>query len=60
MSFYNLNKLNIFIKGHKDPLPHFLRKNVVYRLNCNNYDASYVRQTRRQLKTKILEHLSNT
>ncbi|KYQ60533.1 hypothetical protein ALC60_00516 [Trachymyrmex zeteki] len=29
---------------------------VVYKIPCNDYDASYVEQTCRQLKTRISEH----
>ena len=30
--------------------------NVVYKINCNNCDVSYVGQTGRQLNTRIKEH----
>jgi len=29
---------------------------VVYKISCKNYDATYVGQTKRQLRTRILEH----
>jgi len=29
---------------------------VVYKLNCNNCEATFVDQTKRQLKTRIAEH----
>jgi len=35
------------------------KNNVVYKLLCNNRDASYVGQTKRQVKTKIKEHINN-
>jgi len=50
------NKLNKFIKVHKNPLPVASRSNVVYKINCQNCDASYVEQTKRILNTKISEH----
>ncbi|KYN16034.1 hypothetical protein ALC57_11718, partial [Trachymyrmex cornetzi] len=56
MAFFSLNKLNSFIKTHKDPLPNISKKNVVYKINCNDCDASYVGQTKRKLKTRITEH----
>lgn len=42
VSFYSLNKLQKYIKVHKDPRPQFSKNNIVYRITCNNYDASYV------------------
>jgi len=30
--------------------------NVVYKISCKNCDASFMRQTCRQLKTRISEH----
>ncbi|KAM0737155.1 hypothetical protein ACS0PU_000248 [Formica fusca] len=32
------------------------RQNVIYKIDCNDCDASYVGQTRRQLNTRITEH----
>jgi len=29
---------------------------MIYKLNCNNCEATYVGQTKRQLKTRIAEH----
>jgi len=40
-----LNKLNKFIKVYKDQLPTFSRFNVVYRIECSNCDAFYVKDT---------------
>lgn len=41
---------------HKDPLPNLSKKNVVYKLNCRDCNATYVGQTKRLLKTRISEH----
>jgi len=56
LSFSCLNKLNKFIKVHKDPLSTSSRSNVVYKIECSNCDASYVGQTKRLLKDRISEH----
>lgn len=55
LSFFSLNKLNRVIRVHKDSLPTSSKKNVVYKIDCNDCDASYVGQTKRQLKTRIAE-----
>lgn len=47
------NKLNKFIKNHKDPLPNYNCSNVVYKINCDDCDASYVGQTKRQRNKRI-------
>jgi len=35
------------------------QSNIVYKLSCSNCEASYVGQTKRQLKTRINEHEKN-
>lgn len=59
LAFLILNKLNYFIKVHKDPLPNDQKTNIVYRINCLDCNASYVGQTKRHLHTRIKEHQSN-
>jgi len=54
--FFSLNKFNSIIKAQKDPLPADCKKNIAYKISCNDYDTSYVGQTCRQLKTRISEH----
>jgi len=54
--FFGINKLNKFIKVHKDPLPFLACSNVVYKINGLHCDFSYVGQTRRLLKQRIEEH----
>jgi len=56
LSFSCLNKLNKFIKVHKDMLSTTTRSNVVYKIECSNCDASYVGQTKRLLKDRLCEH----
>jgi hypothetical protein len=53
------NRLNKFIKTHKDITPTLNNNNVIYRINCKDCDASYVGQTKRQLNTRIKEHKAN-
>jgi len=52
LAFYGINKLSKFIKVHKDPLLN-LSSNMIYKIKCLHYDASYVNQTRRLLKDRI-------
>jgi len=59
LAFCCYNKLNKFIRAHKDVLSLSVRSNVVYRINCLNCDASYVGQTKRTLNTRINEHRSH-
>lgn len=54
-----MNKLNKFIRTHKDKNQQSGNSNVVYKINCGDCDASYVGQTKRQLKTRIKEHKNN-
>jgi len=46
-----LNKLTGFIKRHKDLNKFEINNNIVYTIFCNNCNASYVEQTKRQLRT---------
>jgi len=50
-----LNSLGRFIKVHKDP-NHIFSNNKIFYKDC---DASYIGQTKIQLKTRIKEHSSN-
>ncbi|XP_018361286.1 PREDICTED: uncharacterized protein LOC108760014 [Trachymyrmex cornetzi] len=54
-----LNKLNRFIKVQKDKNEQENNNNVIYKIDCKNCEASYVGQTKRQLKTRIKEHKNN-
>jgi len=54
-----LNKLNQFIKVHKDIDPPLNRNNVIYKISCKNCEATYVGQTKRQLRTRVREHRNN-
>ena len=56
MSFFNLNKLDKIIRVHKDLFPDSSKRNVIYQINCNDCDASYMDQMSRKLKTSISKH----
>ncbi|EZA59755.1 hypothetical protein X777_16236, partial [Ooceraea biroi] len=56
MSFQPNNSLHKFICVKKDPLDAMSHCNVVYKISCNECDASYVGQTKRQLHTRVNEH----
>jgi len=45
------NKLNCFIKCGKDCLDLMSHQGVVYKISCHDCDASYVGQTKRQLRS---------
>ncbi|KYQ56377.1 hypothetical protein ALC60_04785 [Trachymyrmex zeteki] len=58
INFFSLNNLNKIIRMHKDSLLDSSKRNV-YRINCNDCDASYVGQTGKKLKTRISEHFNH-
>lgn len=51
--------MNRFSKAQKDSTPSEFNNNVIYEIECNDCTASYVGQTKRQLKTRIQEHKNN-
>jgi len=59
VGFRGFNKLNNIIRVQKDQVEHPQRNNVVYKIICKNCDASYVGQTKRQIRTRIKEHYNN-
>lgn len=56
LSFTLNNKLNKFIKSDKDLLGLMEQCDVVYKISCQDCEASYVAQTKRKLKTRINEY----
>jgi len=59
IGFRCLNKLDRTIRVQKDYTEHSQKNNIVYKINCRNCEASYVGQTKRQLKTRVKEHCNN-
>jgi len=55
LAYHSFNKLNKFIKFKKIAFP-IQKKNVIYKICCNDCDASYVGQTGRLLKTRVAEN----
>ena len=52
-------KLNTLIKRGKNNLHNNDKTNVVYKLNCQNCNVSYIGQTKRHLRTRVKEHSNN-
>jgi len=59
LAFSIPSTLNSFIKCEKDNLDLMSHQGVVYKLSCQDCDASYIGQTKRQLGTRIKEHASD-
>ena len=59
LAFTIPNTLRSFIRRGKDDLEQVQNQNVVYRISREDYDVSYVCQTKRQLKTRLHEHVSD-
>jgi len=56
MAYFVSNKLEKFIKRGKNKIDNMSQCDVIYKITCR--DCSYVRQTKRQLGTRIKEHVS--
>ncbi|KYN22492.1 hypothetical protein ALC57_05103, partial [Trachymyrmex cornetzi] len=53
------NTLKNHIKRSKDQFNFFSNQEVVYKISCDDCDASYVGQTKRQLQTRLQEYRSD-
>jgi len=56
LAFFSLHKLGRIIRAQKDSLSLGCSKNVVYKINCKDCDATYIGQTKRKLSTTVDEH----
>ena len=57
---YNIpKKLDKVIKRGKDKVSKADMKEVVYKIDCSDCDATYIGQTKRHLNTRIKEHRNN-
>jgi hypothetical protein len=54
-----LNRLNKFVKAQKYKDITTVTNNEVYKIKCNDCDASYIGQTKRKLNTRIKVHTNN-
>ncbi|KYN20260.1 hypothetical protein ALC57_07164, partial [Trachymyrmex cornetzi] len=59
LAFTIPNTLRGLIRRGKDRLNFLSNQNVVYKISCENCDASYVGQTKRKLSTRLKEHQSD-
>ena len=51
--------LNSIIKLGKDVTKKWVRTNIVYKFTCKNCPATYIRETKRTLKKRIIEYRNN-
>jgi len=56
LAFFSLQKLGRIIRAQKDFLPLGCVKNVIYKINCKDCEATYIGQTKRKLSTRVGEH----
>jgi len=58
-AYFVPNILNKIIRKGKDKIDPKSQNDCVYKINCLNCDMSYVGQTKRQLGTRVKEHMSD-
>jgi len=51
--------MSTFIKTGKDKIKKEDHSNVVYKINCQDCNYSYVGQTKRKLKTRLKKHIKD-
>ena len=58
-SYKPMNSMSTFIKTDKDKIKKEDLSNVVYKVNCQDCNYSYVGQTNKKLKTRLKEHIKD-
>ena len=53
------NKLSNSLQKLKDKVSDNEKSSVIYKINCNNCECSYIGETGRQLHTRLTEHKNN-
>ncbi|KAL6433579.1 hypothetical protein ACFW04_006577 [Cataglyphis niger] len=53
--YFSLNKLHRFIKVHKDQIPKASSSNIIYKINCDNCDAS-IKKHRNYIRRNTPSH----
>ena len=59
LAFTITNTLKNFIERGKDKLELLSNQNVLYKISCDDCDASCVGQIKRKLDTRLREHISD-
>ena len=57
-TFYTPTTLRSLLSKPKDPIPKEDRNNVIYQLDCKDFEAVYVGETKRTLNIRTNEHIS--
>ncbi|KYN21863.1 hypothetical protein ALC57_05757 [Trachymyrmex cornetzi] len=56
IAYRPINRLSSIIKTGKDIIKKEDQSNVVYKINCQDCESTYIGQTKRKLRTRIKEH----
>ena len=57
-TFYTQTTFRSLLSKPKDPIPKEDRNNAVYQLNCKDFEALYVGETKRTLNIRAEEHIT--
>lgn len=56
---YNIKTIGKLYSKLKDPIPHSLQSNIVYKIHCSNCEGTYVGHTSQWLKSRLSLHRSD-